>query len=168
MKFKKLNMRGFSHDLVIVVVVVLVAVIGVGYKVASHAAEVAPDLGVNTASGASCAGGLSGWASEGLGSSSETVNVDVYANGPWAINGGGTYVGQTSDGGHGYPATNPSWSMAIPAAYPTKTTTFYIYAINQGGTVAGPAGGVLTSASGGIYGGDPVTLAACATAPPVV
>ncbi len=147
----------------LVVFVVIFAVVGVGYIVAGHAAEVAPDLGVNTANGASCAGGLSGWASEGLSSSSEVINIYVYANGAPgnpANTGSGTFVGETNNGGHGYPATNPSWSMAIPAQFQYQTTTYYIYAINQGGTETGSGVG------GSIYGADPITLSACATPPP--
>ncbi len=37
MKVKKLNMRGFSHDIVLIMIVVLVAIAGVGYVVISHA-----------------------------------------------------------------------------------------------------------------------------------
>jgi hypothetical protein len=37
MKFKKLNSRGFSHDIVAVFIVLIFAIAGVGYLVASHA-----------------------------------------------------------------------------------------------------------------------------------
>jgi len=37
MKLKKLNMRGFSHDLVLVAFIVVIAVVGVGFLVVSHA-----------------------------------------------------------------------------------------------------------------------------------
>jgi hypothetical protein len=37
MKLKKLNARGFSHDIIIVLFVVIFAIAGVGYLVASHA-----------------------------------------------------------------------------------------------------------------------------------
>ncbi len=38
MTFKKLNARGFSHDIVMVLFVMIFAIVGVGYLVASHAA----------------------------------------------------------------------------------------------------------------------------------
>jgi hypothetical protein len=50
MKLKKLDARGFSHDLLIVVFVVLFAIAGVGYMVASHADTCDPNL----ASGTGC------------------------------------------------------------------------------------------------------------------
>src|SRR2546423_1104169 len=37
MKFKKLNEKGFSHTFIMLAVVVVVAIAGVGYIVASHA-----------------------------------------------------------------------------------------------------------------------------------
>lgn len=37
MKIKKLDMRGFSHEMVLVLVVVVSAIVGTGYLVASHA-----------------------------------------------------------------------------------------------------------------------------------
>ena len=46
MKIKKLNARGFSHDIVLVLFVVVFAIGGVAYLVASHAdALVPPFLG---------------------------------------------------------------------------------------------------------------------------
>ncbi|HEX4774083.1 MAG TPA: hypothetical protein VH234_01030 [Candidatus Saccharimonadales bacterium] len=42
MKLKKLNARGFSHDMVLVLFVVIFAIAGVGYLVASHAAAPSP------------------------------------------------------------------------------------------------------------------------------
>jgi hypothetical protein len=43
MKIKKLNSRGFSHDIVAVFFVLIFAIGGVGYMVASHADQVAPN-----------------------------------------------------------------------------------------------------------------------------
>lgn len=57
MKIKKLDARGFSHDLVIVAFVVIFAIAGVGYLVASHAdtcpavSGAASDAASNTSSG---------------------------------------------------------------------------------------------------------------------
>ncbi len=45
MKINKLNARGFSHDLLLVGVIVLTAIIGVGYIVASHAETCSPVSG---------------------------------------------------------------------------------------------------------------------------
>jgi hypothetical protein len=42
MKLKKLNTKGFSHDIVIVLFVIIFAIAGVGYLVASHATTPAP------------------------------------------------------------------------------------------------------------------------------
>jgi hypothetical protein len=50
MKFKKLNARGFSHDLLVVAFVVIFAIAGVAYLVASHADTCGP----NSVSGTSC------------------------------------------------------------------------------------------------------------------
>ena len=36
-KMKKLNSYGFSHDILAVFIVLIVAILGVGYLVASHA-----------------------------------------------------------------------------------------------------------------------------------
>jgi hypothetical protein len=49
MRLKKLNARGFSHDIMIVAVVVVFAVCGVGYMVASHADDCTPVSGAVTA-----------------------------------------------------------------------------------------------------------------------
>jgi hypothetical protein len=46
MKLKKLNMRGFSHDIVLVLFVVIFAIGGVGYLIASHADSCNPVSGV--------------------------------------------------------------------------------------------------------------------------
>src|SRR5665213_3464623 len=48
MKLRKLNMRGFSHDIVIVLFVVVFAIAGVGYLVASHADNCNPVSGVTS------------------------------------------------------------------------------------------------------------------------
>lgn len=40
MKIKKLDARGFSHDVILVGFVVIFAIAGVGYIVASHAASI--------------------------------------------------------------------------------------------------------------------------------
>ncbi len=45
MKLKKLNTRGFSHELVLVAFVVIFAVAGVGYVVSSHAQSVKDPVG---------------------------------------------------------------------------------------------------------------------------
>jgi hypothetical protein len=49
MSLKKLNNRGFSHDILIVALVVVFAVCGVAYMVASHADECTPVSGAVTA-----------------------------------------------------------------------------------------------------------------------
>jgi chitodextrinase len=54
MKLKKLDMRGFSHDIALVLFVVIFAIAGVGYLVASHADSCSPVSGAvsDPASGA--------------------------------------------------------------------------------------------------------------------
>ncbi|MDB5171193.1 MAG: hypothetical protein JWO35_887 [Candidatus Saccharibacteria bacterium] len=52
MKIKKLDVRGFSHDILMVAFVVVFAIAGVGYIVASHADSCPPASGaVSSASG---------------------------------------------------------------------------------------------------------------------
>jgi len=48
MKLKKLDIRGFSHDIVLVLFVVIFAIAGVGYLVASHADNCNPVSGVTS------------------------------------------------------------------------------------------------------------------------
>ncbi len=54
MKLKKLNARGFSHDLVLVLFVVIFAIAGVGYLVASHAANACDTESFSSGSNDSC------------------------------------------------------------------------------------------------------------------
>jgi hypothetical protein len=60
MKLKKLDMRGFSHDIALVLFMVIFAIGGVGYLVASHAES------CNPVSGAVSSGGLSGPVSDAI------------------------------------------------------------------------------------------------------
>jgi cell wall-associated NlpC family hydrolase len=53
MKLKKLNMRGFSHDIVLLAIVIIFAIGGVGYLVASHADTPCRDQTLSQALGSS-------------------------------------------------------------------------------------------------------------------
>jgi hypothetical protein len=99
-----------------------------------------PEVSVNTPT---CAQSLlAGWAAEpGTPPNTWTtqpVSVEVYANGP--AGGGGVLIGTTSSSGntHGVYGFGSTWSLAIPSAYDTSGTTFWVYAINSQGIESGP------------------------------
>jgi hypothetical protein len=72
MKLKKLNSEGFSHDIILVMVVVLVAIVGVAHLVGSHADQI--DNQTNSA-GATSLKKWSGWQSIGAGNTIQTPAV---------------------------------------------------------------------------------------------
>jgi len=71
-KMKKLNSYGFSHDILAVFIVLIVAILGVGYLVASHADQLPQtnqiSLSKNTHQ-------WTGWTNTGLGATNKTPSV---------------------------------------------------------------------------------------------
>ncbi len=102
MKLKKLNARGFSHDIVLVLFIVIFAIAGVGYLVVSRADNCSPVSGVTSGAVSTVVSSAASTpacqsvpitAPTNYAATQITTNSFVYSFSPSTDNAGGTIVG---------------------------------------------------------------------------